>query len=320
MVAYAPETGALLGAVGSLTYREGASTPKPDTMTLVTAYTTNRQFVAQFQPDLYFDRGRLETTGTFTYALFPDRFFGVGNDTDVDDGETYVPESIVAQPSVMRTVFGPFRAGVQSDFTKSSMLEIERGGLLDTDAPPGVKGYRISGLGLALDFNDLDHPHAPSRGRWFRLRATFYRRWMGSEFEFFDATLDLRHFFTLRPDWVLAVQAQWRTRMGGAIPFQEIPRLDELRGILGSRFRDRRMVLVQAEVRFPIHWRFRGVVFLAAGDVNHHTDAHRFREIKYAAGLGLRFLLIPEEHVTLRLDFGFSPWGVEFYFQLLEAF
>ena len=93
-----------------------------------------------------------------------------------------------------------------------------------------------------------------------------------------------------------------------------------MRGYFDARFRDKVSVVTQFEYRFPIYWRFGGVVFGAAGQVAPRLSELSFDDLKYAGGLGIRFAVTEDPKVNIRIDFAFSPEGFMFYINALEAF
>jgi outer membrane protein assembly factor BamA len=109
----------------------------------------------------------------------------------------------------------------------------------------------------------------------------------------------------------------------GDVPFfamAEIGGANLLRGIYAGRFRDRTMLAIEAEYRFPIVWRFGGVVFGGFGEVAPSAAALVHQRPHPAAGAGIRFSIDGDERVNARLDAGFSEddWGI--YFMVGEAF
>jgi outer membrane protein assembly factor BamA len=93
-----------------------------------------------------------------------------------------------------------------------------------------------------------------------------------------------------------------------------------MRGIIDAQQRDRMSMLAGAEVRFPILWRFRGAVFADAGQVASQASAVTLNQMWVSYGAGIRFLLVPEERISLRLDIGVARGVPQFYLGFNEAF
>ena len=203
------------------------------------------------------------------------------------------------------------------------------------------RGTRVSGLGPVLTYDTRDVPLAAFHGNLLDLSATFNGTGLGSDYRFTRYQIDARHFqpvFSERT--ILAAQflGQFHT---GDVPFRELAGLGAnlggtlynnanlLRGIYEQRFRDRQMIMFQAELRqklFPnagAAWlrRFDGAIFGGVGNVNNYIDKFSLSDTKYAGGAGIRFNFIRRDRVNLRLDYaggtGSSP-GI--LFAIGEAF
>jgi outer membrane protein assembly factor BamA len=209
---------------------------------------------------------------------------------------------------------------VTANLMKVAVLEREPGGIYDRMiAAERERGWR-SGIGPLLEWDTRDHLFAPSRGTWIQLRALYYRDWLGSDFEFEERAIDVRHYRALAPRHILAGQAL-AVRHSGQIPLGDYPSLgDALRGVLDGRYNDRALLMGQVEYRYPLWRRLGGVLFAGLGDVNDRLGHMAAREMKFAAGAGLRFMIDPEERLSVRMDVGFSREGSQFYLQFSEAF
>lgn len=93
-----------------------------------------------------------------------------------------------------------------------------------------------------------------------------------------------------------------------------------MRGYNEGRFVDDVYFAIQLEYRFPLIWRFGGVLFLGVGRVTPKLREFSFFNTKYAGGLGLRFTFLESPQANLRLDFRLSPDGLEIYANVQEAF
>jgi len=78
----------------------------------------------------------------------------------------------------------------------------------------------------------------------------------------------------------------------------------------------------QIEWRFPIVWRFRGVIFGSIGDVAEVPGDWGFNTIKWSAGAGIRFVMNPKEKTSVRFDYGHgkSKKDSGVYFGMNEVF
>jgi outer membrane translocation and assembly module TamA len=92
-----------------------------------------------------------------------------------------------------------------------------------------------------------------------------------------------------------------------------------MRGYRAGRYRDNVYWTAQAEVRFPLFWRFRMTAFANVGEVGPRIGADLFSAVQAAAGLGGRFRLT-DDGVYGRMDLAYGASGVQLYLSLGEAF
>ena len=174
---------------------------------------------------------------------------------------------------------------------------------------------RISGLGPVLTYDTRDVPLAAFKGDLLDVSATFNGTGLGSDYRFVRYQLDARHFQPIGSNrTILAAQflGQFHT---GDVPFRELAGLGAnlggtlynnanlLRGIYEQRFRDRQMIMFQAELRQKLFWRIDGAIFGGVGNVNQYVDKFALKDTKYAGGAGIRFNFLQRDRVNLRLDY-----------------
>jgi outer membrane protein assembly factor BamA len=90
-----------------------------------------------------------------------------------------------------------------------------------------------------------------------------------------------------------------------------------LRGFPQDRFLDHAMLLGNIEVRFPLIWRFDGVLFLDGGNVWKDVRAVGLKGWKKNEGVGLRFVL---DTFIVRADLGISSEASGFYLNFGHLF
>ena len=174
---------------------------------------------------------------------------------------------------------------------------------------------RVSGLGPVLTYDTRDVPLAAFKGDLLDIGATFNGTSLGSDYRFVRYQVDARHFQPIGSNrTILAAQflGQFHT---GDVPFRELAGIGAnlggtlynnanlLRGIYEQRFRDRQMVMFQAELRQKLFWRIDAAVFGGVGNVNNYIDKFALSDTKYAGGAGIRFNFLQRDRVNLRLDY-----------------
>lgn len=78
--------------------------------------------------------------------------------------------------------------------------------------------------------------------------------------------------------------------------------------------------MVQSEYRFPIKGRLGAVAFGGLGAVSDRWTSWQLDYVRWTAGLGLRFDILPRDRIRLRLDYGIARNSSGFYLTVGEAF
>ena len=192
---------------------------------------------------------------------------------------------------------------------------------------------RVSGLGPVITYDTRDVPLAAYKGNLLDFGVTINGTGLGSDYRFVRYQLDARHFQPLGSDrTILATQflGQFHT---GDVPFRELAGLGAnlggtlynnanlLRGIYEQRFRDRQMIMFQAEIRQNLFGRVDAAVFGGVGNVNNYIDKFALADTKYAGGAGIRYRFLRRDRVNLRLDYaGGTGSAPGILFAIGEAF
>ncbi|UCC73691.1 MAG: BamA/TamA family outer membrane protein [Gemmatimonadota bacterium] len=325
VLSYTPETKFAFGVAAQYYYRpEGADAgARPSTITPLFIYTTKKQIIAEFYSSLWWAQEEYHLTGNAGYTKFPDKFYGIGNDTSEDDEEDYTPRYTRLRADIQRRIVSEFRLGLGYEFEYSELEEVEEGGVLDSGDILGSEGGVVSGATILASWDTRDNIFSPSSGHYHQLSVGLYGDAIGSDYEFGRYVLDLRGYINTLPDHVLALQGYLGLETGDP-PFQHLLLFggqDLMRGHYQGRFRDENMFVVQAEYRIvPIWWRFGAVAFAGFGDVADEPSSFNLGDFKYSVGGGIRFLLNRAERIALRFDFGFGEGTSGFYITLGEAF
>ena len=93
-----------------------------------------------------------------------------------------------------------------------------------------------------------------------------------------------------------------------------------MRGYYRGRYRDKNMIAFQMEYRIPVWWRLGLVGFVGFGDVADKVSHFELLNFKYSVGWGVRYLLLSQERINVRLDFGIGGGSSNLYITINEAF
>jgi len=320
--AYTPDTRVVLG--GSMlalvrTLRDSPDVPI-STVSLSFTGTQNRQYQVGLSPDVFTSNGDWEFRPFLGAQLYPSSFVGIGTNLK-GPSETYTSRSFNGNFYVQKRIAGFWRLGPFLEYQTYRNEDRAPGGKLAGEAIAGAAGTTFSGLGLNLEWDDLDNRQFPTGGTHFGLSAIHFDRRLGTTDPHQRLVADFKHFVQVFPGHVLAGQIFSRT-VFGTPPFQALsnPGGGLLRGADGTRALDRSVISVQLEYRFPLFWRLRGDVFGGLAEV-----APRFQLLPVgntipAGGAGLRWVLDRESKINVRFDYAWSSIGDGFYAAIGESF
>lgn len=321
---YTPETNLAIGVVGSFLFRDPnarSSTP-PSVVSPIFIYTLNKQFRAQVTGDIYLNREGFILRSEAKMEKYPDKFFGIGNDTMDENRESFTSKSFSMSFSLLKKLGRSLKVGLQYSFSHSDVGGWETSRQLAVKPILGSRGGLIAGPSFLLDLDTRDNVFYPSRGEFFEMSYSFLDRSVGSDFDFSLLRLNLRKYLPLFSSHVLAFQSLIQLE-SGEVPFYCLSQLggqNILRGYYQGRFRDKNLAVLQAEYRLPILWKLGGVAFANVGQVADRLGHFAFGSLRYTLGAGLRYLFDKKEKIQIRADIGFSRDSTGFYFSIFEAF
>lgn len=221
---------------------------------------------------------------------------------------------------VLRHLGHQIHAGVSTEIWHYQLDNSEETPSFDQLA--GSAGGWLAGVGPVVLLDKRDHVLYPHSGSYLKTSWTFFQQPLPGACAYNNFLLDLRQFISVgRP--VLAFQALWEYSNGDT-PFFALPQLggkDRLRGIGHSkRVVDQSIWLLRSELRTHVWWRFGAVFFTEAGQAA-DRPALNWNELIYSNGLGLRFRLLPNDPLNIRIDAAWSSAGHQgLFISLKEAF
>lgn len=323
-VYYSPETRLAIGALLNYHYRGKGddASARPSSIMPSVIYTMNKQILLELAGDFYWKQNTYHLNSYLSYQKFPNKFYGIGNDTPTSAEEDYTPLISIVRLNFQKSVRKGLYAGIQYQFEHDVLQEVEKGGQLASGKIPGSAGGNISGAGVSLNWDTRNNIFSPTGGSFFLASAEGFPEFLGSDYNFNRYIIDLRKYFPTFPRQAFAVQGFFSS-VSGNPPFQMLSLLGGsgiMRGYYLGRYRDRKLLTFQAEYRLPLFWRFRAVGFAGLGDVSGKMKDFRLKEFKYSAGFGLRYLLSLAEGIAVRLDVGYGKNTSGIYFTINEAF
>lgn len=321
---YSPETSVAFGGGGGVFFRPfGAEiTDRPSSLKFISYYTLKKMWQFEFEPEIYFKDGIYRLEGNLFFNKIVDKFYGIGNDTSLEDEENYTSKSFRYFVRFYRQIFKNFYLAVQHEYHHYRLTETEAGKMLGAGVIPGSESADFSGITLFSIWDSRDNILFPEKGSFHEVSIGLFRKNLGSDYDCSIYNFNLRKYFPIFFSSVFAMQAYLRF-INGEAPFQWYSYFGGesfMRGYYKGRYRDKHTVFFQIEYRTPVWKRIGAVVFAGMGEVMDKFSRFSLNGLRTSWGFGVRFNLIPEEHLNLRLDFGFGDDMSGFYITVIEAF
>ncbi len=320
------ETGWSFGTVGAFVFKPSAkdTISRTSNLEILGLYSTKKQLVTAINGSQYFGRERYILNEQFSYSSFPDKFWGLGTTSPDTAEEAYKFRQYYIYIHLLRRIANHFFIGLLYEKQKVWDVEYTSGGIFDKQNIVGRKGYNIDGVGTSLTYDSRNNAFQPDKGIFGQLYFNHFDKFWGSDYNYNNLVVDLRTYLPLRNTQVIAMQLYSFNNTGKEVPIRSQASFggaSRMRGYYEGRYKDQEQFIFQAEYRFPLYKRFRGVVFGGTGSVASSFDKYALNDLKYSYGAGLRFALSKKEKLNLRIDYGIGQGKSSgFYIQLGEAF
>lgn len=319
-----PETSLGFGLAGAYFFKVKKNEPEVRTsdVSLISLYTLREQVVVVMNSTIYF-KGEEEILRTqISNSFYPDRFWGIGNDTRYSAKEDYSIHQYFINPQFLIRTLRKFYIGANLEFQRVYDFQYTSGGVFDRENVVGRSGGNVPGVGLLFTWDTRNNAYSPNKGFFAELNATRYHTKLGGDFNFFVHTVDLRKFIRLRKNTVLATQMVLRSSTG-EVPVRNLSMIggsDLMRGYWKGRFADKNMLAFQADIRQFLFWRIGVVGFAGIAQVSDRIARFGINDFHFAGGGGLRIMLQEKEKLNLRIDYGIGENSTGLYVILKEAF
>ena len=322
---YSPETGFGYGVIAVPVYNFGHDTlTRNSTGQVLVYYTTEKQASAQLSYTIYTNQERYAILGETNYYDAPIYYYGTGNFNTEADKSLISYKLLYTQNRILKQLKKNIFLGGQFQVIRVGQAEYEPElSLLERRPETELNGYTAVGLGPSFLLDSRDNSINASAGAYVEIGSFFNGKSMGSEFNFTRHTLDLRKYKTLSKRQVIAGQLKSIFETGN-VPFRELACFGghrTMRGFYEGRFRDKQMLMAQAEYRLQVLKRSGLVAFSSAGQVAEKPGNFNLGRTKVAGGLGYRFMLNTKEKINIRIDYAWGTGGTSgLYFAIGEAF
>ena len=323
-VFYTPETKFAGGAGGIFIFYTNKDTiVNPSKIGFGGYYSSNKQYKISMNNVYYFFKNKLYFSLPLSYGYFIDKFWGPGDETETTGNEQYALKTFTADLTVQIPPLGFLadRTGLILDYNFTEMTDKGTNEYLLNDSVYGSNGGQFLGIGTDLVWDTRDNIFFPNNGGYQYLKIIIYPG-IG-DFNFGSFEMDVKHFWSFKPDHVFAVNFYFEG-VSGEVPFYRLPALGgpkRMRGYYMGRYRDNFYMMLQVEYRQYFWKRLGFVAFGGAGNVAEGIMSYSFQTLKYSFGGGLRFQFNEREKINLRMDIGVGLDGsTGIYFGIEEAF
>lgn len=319
-IAYNAETGTLLGGLAVQFFEPDNSHERTSSIDYLLTATENEQYSFFMAPNFYLKNNSYHIEGMFEVKEWVANYYGVGNNTD-DTAEVYNSSDLESKLITEVEIMSSFYLGGMLHYKKEDLVP-EAGGDLETLGVTGFDGGVQTGLGVVLTYDTRDNTNDARKGSHIKYTYLNYLDTLGSDFEYYLNEIKFYKYLTVNDHHGLVVGGYVRSARG-EIPFRSLSSPDGirvLRGIENGRYRDRDLVSLQTEYRFPIYPRWGSVVFLDLAQVAHDVSDIRSDEWKTSIGAGLRWAINPQEKLNLRLDVSYVDENIGLVLEIRDAF
>ncbi|MFH1707277.1 MAG: BamA/TamA family outer membrane protein [Planctomycetota bacterium] len=282
--------------------------------------TEKNQYELNLYPDLYFGRGTYHLEAHLVPRIWRANYYGIGSNADYEP-DPFDSRGLEVTLSLERFFAGGLFCGLEYRYQWQD-IDPENGGYLETDAPAGLYGGKVAGAGVSAGYDTRDNTNAARTGWYAKYAGLAYRDFLGTDFEFNTATLDIRKFLPVGDRDALALAGFGRFTTG-TVPFLELSTADgveDLRGIERGRYMDHHILLAQAEYRHSFNRRFGMTWFAEAAQVAPTIDGFADSHVTGSAGMGFRIALAPEHRFNLRIDLASVDHAFGMMIYIREAF
>lgn len=310
------DTGLIAGGAYFYPQTDDQRSVQPASVTAAAAmYTTNDSRAAALVQQNYWNGNRWRFTGAAGAAdlrlglLSPENSGSAGSvDWNIDGRFLFT--------RLARRMAGQWYGGAFARFIDADQrLDLVDAPVSDFDTSSAVRSV---GIGMSLEFDSRDLPLNSYSGRHFKVDALFNDETIGSQSTYQSYDASFRNYRMLREELILAADLQ-ACKRGGRAPLWDACTI-ALRGFSATDYLGK----VSSSAQLELRWRFGKRLGLAgfggAGFTGDSFNGIREHELIPSYGIGLRFMVLEEKRINLRLDYARSTDSDAIYFSVGEAF
>ncbi len=326
-ILYSPELTWAFGGAGTYYFKHKDSLVRTSFVQVLGIVTLRKQLVLGFESSFFSPNEKSILRIHGSVSRFPDRFWGLGNNSRREDREQYAISQYYLFPQLLRNVYKKFYVGIAYETQNVFSFEYYNKpngdpSIFDVQQVAGRKGSLTSGIGIVLLWDNRNNAFSSSRGFYFEYYVNRFSSAFGSGYNYLSQVLDARKFLYLSKTSVMAFQFLGNFNQGD-VPVRSMANMGSgsiMRGYYEGRYTDNHMLAFQVELRQHLISRFGMVAFAGVGRVANRLSEFAFNGLKPSFGTGLRLALDRDEKLNIRVDVGFGNHSQGVYLNLSEAF
>ncbi len=310
---YNEATGFGLGLMLSLFYpvdKDDEISP-PSSTTFFGYYAANKTNVLGIAQKLYLKEDKYRVMIAFARASVNFQFYDENITGDFIDYNTGSRFSLIKGEI---QILKDFYLGIKYRYSRSrTTFDIP----VDYDPPENT----YAGVGPTLSYDSRDNISYPNSGCLIELHSLFNRSIFGSDQDYTIFDLGINRYLMLKENHILALRLHAKIGVGD-VPFEEqaIMAGTDLRGYTSGKYRADQKYTLQAEYRWAFAKRFGLVAFAGFGYVADKMSEIQLKDILPSAGVGLRYMMIPDYRINIGVDIAVGKDDTAFYCRITEAF
>jgi hypothetical protein len=319
---YTPETS--LGAGAAVMTLFGAGRAKGadySSLNLFGMYSLNNEYALGIVPEYVTKNENYTFQIAARLRNSTEKFYGIGNESDVDDEEKFSMKEASLSATVYRKIFKNFRAGITARYGAFNVYDEKSGGILNNAHIAGTANSAMAGAGVKLSYSDCRKVFAPKNGTRFDAEYIYHSKSAG-DYEFSYIKADFRKYLPLSEKYTVSCQILGEF-ISGTAPFEFLPQLGGqslLRGMPRGRYRDNILLAFQPELKRKISNVVTGIIFAGVGNVYDNLEKVDLGYLHVTGGVGARIRIIKNPEINLRIDVGFAEDSQGTYIGIMEAF
>jgi hypothetical protein len=312
-LAYTPETRIFGGYFASFIFASNKESHSNNVANYAVV-SQNKQAEIGFETELWLAHNSVQLASEIKYRYWPEKYYGVGVDTEGLDGEAYTAEGFEIKLGLNREYFTNVYPGI--------LIEYQIENFSDFKTPQFAHwqydGSRF-GIGPQIVHDSRDSDNYPGKGWLNKFNYLSFMKFFGADYKYRRHDLDLRYYNTIIPGSIFAMQLAFAS-INGKAPLKALNSLaNELPGLIESKFLDNMRASMRFELRQKLPFKKLGfTVFAGLGDTA--ASPGKLGKPLFIAGFGGRYLFVPKYKLNASLDLAWGRDGVELYMRLGESF